>query len=164
VNTLKFAPWVEPIAERMGLTRAEIVALARSLPDDAWSRPSPNEGWTYHDLLAHLADDTNKNLHAALRAIADGRDIGAALFENIDARNARGVLDRRSQSIAQLIAEIERDGERMQELLARIREDDEHRTQRELHSTFGTFLREGLAEHDARHLEELRTAMAASRR
>jgi uncharacterized protein (TIGR03083 family) len=163
VNTLKFASWVEPIAKGMGRTRGEIIELARSLPDDAWSRPSPNAGWTYHDLLAHLADDTNKNLHAALRAIADGRDIDAALFDDIDARNAQGIRDRRSQSIAQLTAEIERDGEQMHKLLAEIREEDEHRTQREIKGTFGSFLREGLAEHDAWHLDELRTAMAASR-
>ncbi len=164
MNTLNFASWVEPIAERMGRTRREIVEFARSLPDDAWSRPSPNDGWTYHDLLAHLADDTDKNLHAALRAIADSRDIDAALFDDIDARNARGVSDRRSLAIEQLVGEIEREGSEIQALLAALRDEDEARTQPQIQGTFGTFLRDGLAGHDARHLEELRTAMAVPRR
>ncbi len=158
MSRIKFASWVEPIAERMRGTRAEIVELARSLPADAWSRPSPNPDWTYHDLLAHLADDTNKNLHAALRAIADGRDIDAALFDDIDARNAAGVRDRRSHSIEQLITEIERDGDQMRRLLSEIREEDEHRTQPEIRGTFGSFLSDGLAAHDALHRDQLRTA------
>lgn len=160
---LKFASCVEPIAERMRRTREEIVELARSMPDDAWLRQSPNPDWTYHDLLAHLADDTGKNLHAALRAIGTGGDIDGALWDDIDARNARGVTERRSHSIEQLTAEIERDGESLQSLLAQLRSDDEHRTQNELHGTFGEFLRDGLAGHDAGHLEQLRTATATSR-
>jgi hypothetical protein len=156
-----FAAWVEPIAERMRRTRMEIVALAYALPGSAWSRPSPNEGWTYHDLLAHLADDTDKNLHAALRAIVSGRDIDPVLWKDLDARNERGVTDRRSHSIEQLIEEIERDGEAMQSLLAQLRDEDEHRTQPELRGTFGEFLREGLAGHDAPHLDQLRTALSS---
>ena len=163
MTALRFAAWVEPIAERMRRTRAEIVELARSMPVDAWLRPSPNDGWTYHDLLAHVADDTDKNLHAALRAIANGRNIQAALWADLDERNTRGVMDRRAHSIEQLIAEIERDGETMQSLLAQLRSEDEHRTQPELHGTFGEFLREGLAGHDAAHLEQLRIATATSR-
>jgi predicted DNA-binding ribbon-helix-helix protein len=157
-----FAAWVAPIAERMRQNRAEIVEFARSLPLEAWSHPSPNAGWTYHDLLAHLADDTEKNLHSALRAVASGRDIESALWDDLDSRNARGVSDRRSHSIEQLIAEIEHDGETMQSLLATLRAQDEHRTQAELHGTFGEFLRDGLAGHDAAHLQQLRTAAATS--
>jgi hypothetical protein len=157
MTSLTFARWVEPIAERMQRTRASIVEFARALPAEAWALPSPNSGWTYHDLLAHLADDTDKNPHAALRAIADGRDIDRALFEDIDSRNAKGVVERRSHSIARLIEEIERDGGTMQRLLASIRDEDEHRTQPELRGTFGEFLRDGLAAHDALHLEQLRT-------
>ena len=49
-----FAPWVEPVAARLREGRAEIVELARSVPPEAWSRPSPNPGWRCKDLLAHL--------------------------------------------------------------------------------------------------------------
>ena len=158
-----FARWVQPIAERMRRTRAEIIEHARSLPADVWARPSQNAGWTYHDLLAHIADDTGKNLHAALRAVADGSDIAAELFDDIDARNARGVSARDSHSIEELIAEIERDGEQMQKLLANLREEDEARTQPELRGTFGEFLQNGLAAHDALHLAQLRIAVSAVR-
>jgi uncharacterized protein (TIGR03083 family) len=159
---LEFTPWVAPIAGRMARTRAAIIEVARGLPDEAWSRPSPNDGWTYHDLLAHLADDTEKNLHAAVRAVAAGRDIDPALWDDIDSRNARGVRDRRSRSIDELLAEIERDGEAMQELLTQIADEAEHRTQPEIRGTFGTFLRDGLAGHDAFHLAQLRTAVTGA--
>jgi len=36
--------------------RAALESLLESLPDDAWDRPSPAEGWTLRDCVSHLAD------------------------------------------------------------------------------------------------------------
>ncbi len=55
MTTRTFAPWVEPIAARFRESRAELLEFARSLPSEAWSRPSPNTGWSCKDLLEEQA-------------------------------------------------------------------------------------------------------------
>ena len=52
--------WVEPIAARESESAALFVEVARSIPADLWARPSPLEGWTYKDLLAHLARSNHR--------------------------------------------------------------------------------------------------------
>jgi hypothetical protein len=50
-----FAPWVAPIAEEIRAGRVEVARTARQLLPEHWNLPSPLAGWTYKDLLAHLA-------------------------------------------------------------------------------------------------------------
>lgn len=45
----------------------ELVALLRSLPADAWAKPTVCRGWSVKDIAAHLLD-------TALRRLAAGRD------------------------------------------------------------------------------------------
>ena len=114
-----FAPWVEPVAARLREGRAQIVELARSIPPEAWPRPSPNSGWTYRDLLVHLAVG-DWVCQTVLRAVvANERLDVAATFASVDAGNERLRQERASRSIEELIAEVEAEGEETQELLAR---------------------------------------------
>ena len=55
MTTRTFAPWVEPIAAQLRESRRGIVEVARTIPEGAWSRPSHDPGWSYRDLLTHLA-------------------------------------------------------------------------------------------------------------
>ena len=155
-----FASWVEPIAEAQRAARAEVAEVARSLPADAWERPSANGGWTYKDLLAHMAGDTDKNVHRALRMVLAGRRVDPAIFEDIDAQNARDIEARRERPVEQLLAEIEADGADLEELLAQLKDEDENRRQPGIDATLGDALR-SVSGHHARHLEELRTAYDA---
>lgn len=70
--------------------------LLRALPASAWSRPTRCEGWTVHDVCAHVAGQLND--------IADGRlaDLGS------DAATARQVAERRSAAPEVLVDELER--------------------------------------------------------
>jgi hypothetical protein len=58
MSALAFVAWVDPIATTYRERRAELVRFAGELPADAWSLPSPDDGWDCHDLLAHVAGDT----------------------------------------------------------------------------------------------------------
>ena len=151
-----FAPWVEPIAAKLRESRAQVAALARSIPAEAWSQPSPLPGWTYKDLLAHLAP--TEDFRTVLRAVVANEPVDASIFANVDARNAQQVEERRGHSVDELIAELEAGSEKTQELLSRLTEADESRRQADIPISLG----EGLgifSDHDQEHLPQLRAAL-----
>ncbi len=149
-----FAPWVEPIAGKLRESRAQVATLARSIPSGAWSQPSPLPGWTYKDLLAHLA--VTEDLRAVLHAVLSNEPVDATVFG--DARNAQQLEERRDCSIDELIAELEAGSEKTQELLSRLTEADENRRQADIPIGLGEGL--GLfSGHDQEHLPQLRAAL-----
>ena len=155
-----FAPWVEPVAARLREGRAEIVEFARSVPPEAWSRPSPNPGWRCKDLLAHLAAG-DWALQSGLRVVIAKERLDIAQFGNVDEANARFIAERAGRSIEELIAEVEAEGEETQALLARLEEGDEQYTPDNAPitpTTLGEFLRR-FSQHDRYHLSQLRTAL-----
>jgi uncharacterized protein (TIGR03084 family) len=44
------------IIDDLAAEQAVILRLIESLPDEAWDRPSPAEGWTLRDCVVHLAE------------------------------------------------------------------------------------------------------------
>ena len=155
-----FAPWVEPIAAKLRESRTEIVEVARSIPVEAWTRPSPNQGWSYRDLLVHLAvgDWVSQTV---LRAITTNEPLNIGEIASLDwisAGNAERLKERENHTIDELVAEVEAEGDETQELLAGLAEADESRTQEDAPLSLGAYLR-GFPGHDRTHLEELRTAL-----
>ena len=158
-----FASWVKPIVAQHREGRRELVELARSLPVDAWSRPSPFPGWTFKDLLAHVAGDTGKNALRLLRSVAVDQRVDQTLFDQIakdvDARNERDVVGRRERSVDELIAEIEADGEEWDELLARFAEEHKDLRQEGIPWSLGEALSRNPGGHQREHLAQLRGAL-----
>jgi uncharacterized protein (TIGR03083 family) len=160
MTTRTFASWMEPISAQFRETRAELVGVARAMPDEAWELPSPNEGWTYKDLLGHVAGDTDKTFLRGLRAVVDRQPVDLATFTTgVDERNARDIEERRGRTIDELIAEIEADGEERQGLLARFTEADENWQPEGLPTTASNGLRGMAGDHDREHLAHLRAAL-----
>ena len=151
-----FALWVESIATKLRESRAQVTDLARSIPAEAWSRPSPLPGWTYKDLLAHLAP--NEYLNPVLRAVVANEPLNASIFADVDARRAQQLEERRDRSVEELIAELEMGSEETQELLSHLTEADENRRQADIPISLTEGLRNFL-EHDHEHLAQLRTAL-----
>ncbi len=154
-----FAPWVEAIAAQNRESRAQVVALVRSIPPGAWGRPSPLEGWTCKDLLAHLASSDASDIHLVLRAVIARERVDASLLSDPDSRNARNVEERRGRSVEELIAELEADGEELQALLSRLTEDDENLRQSDIPMSLGEGLSNDPGEHDRTHVAQLRGAV-----
>ena len=155
-----FAPWVEPIAAKLQESRTQIVEVARSMPVEAWMRLSPNQGWSYRDLLVHLAvgDWVSQTV---LRAITTDQPLNIGEVASLDwvsQGNAERLKERANHTIDELIAEVEAEGDETQELLARLAEADESRTQEGAPVNLGDYLR-GFPGHDRTHLGELRTAL-----
>lgn len=47
---------MEDVAARYRRLATRMTELIAAVPEDAWSRPSPCEGWTARDLVGHLID------------------------------------------------------------------------------------------------------------
>jgi hypothetical protein len=161
MSELKFAAWVEPIAAMYRERREELIAFARSRPSGDWRCEAYESGWTCKDVLAHVAGDTGQNLHAALRAIVEGRRVPAELFVDFDERNERDVQERRGRSVSELIDELLAAGEETQRLLSLLATEDQHRREPGLRGTLPEALR-ALAVHDEVHGEQIRAAIEAA--
>jgi len=157
VTSRAFAPWVEPVAARLREGRSQVVELARSIPTAAWTRPSPNSGWTCKDLLAHLATG-DWALQSGLRVVIAKERLDIAQFGNVDEANARFAGERSGRSIEDLIAEVEAEAEETQELLTKLKEDDERHMPDNAPMSLGEYLRL-FPEHDRAHLEQMRMAL-----
>ena len=167
MNKRTFVAWVEPIARRDREGRAALLEFSRLVPAAAWLRPSPVDGWMCRDVLAHIAGDTGKwfshLVHAALDEQRFDRErVGPGV--DIDAINRRDVEARRSSSIADLISEIEADGEEHDLLLSRLTDQHEDFSLAEYLFSLGDLLGGNAAgnhgAHDLEHLEQLRLELA----
>ena len=158
MTTRTFAPWVEQPAVALRESRSEIVRTARKLLPDHWSMPSPLEGWTYRDLLAHLAAG-DWVCQSILSAAVAGRPADLSILNQLDERNEQLRREREGRSIEELIAEVESEGEETQELLAQLTDEDQHRTQEGAPMTLGQYLCDAFPGHDRAHLAQLKTAL-----
>ncbi len=152
-----FAPWVEPFAGDLRRTRAEIADFAGSAPAGFWDSPSPNDGWSNKDLLAHLAT-SHWVLQSLLRLAIDGVPFE---FSGPDAGNAERVAERRSLSVPDLIAEVEAEGEETQALLQRITPEHADFRRAGAPRTLAETLA-GFVNHDPYHLNQLRAGLEAN--
>ncbi|MGH2633507.1 MAG: maleylpyruvate isomerase N-terminal domain-containing protein [Tepidiformaceae bacterium] len=160
--TRTFAPWVQPTASVLAEDRARVLAFCHTVTSHSWDAASVVAGWANRDVLAHLAGGNDQLLQLALRAVTHGETPDSALLEpNTDAENARRIEERRTWSIPRLLIELERDGEEVQDLLARLTDRDDSVSwgtpPRPLGAlTLGALLRGvRLERHDLLHLAQL---------
>jgi uncharacterized protein (TIGR03083 family) len=155
---------VEPYAKRWRDARAEVLEFARSAPADAWSRPSPLEGWSCKDLLAHIAANTGRNTHRLSEDVLARRPIDiAALTAEVDGINAVDVESRRSRSVDELIAELEDEGEAWQDLLTGFSNEDKDYAPEGAPFSVSAYFEQAAGTHDREHLEQLRSALSVGR-
>ena len=166
MTTRTLAAWVAPIARRDREARAELVEFARSVPAEAWDRPSAVEDWACKDVMAHLASDSDKWFAYILHTVLSGGRLDPSRVgpdADVDFINARGVKERRGRSVVELIAEIEADGEEHDELLSRITDEHKGLCQADYAISFGEFLSDNPAgsrgDHDREHLAQIRGAL-----
>jgi uncharacterized protein (TIGR03083 family) len=155
VTTRTFAAWVAPAAENLRDSRKRVVEVARSLPEEAWGKPSPLARWTYHDLLAHLAVG-DWAFQATLSALLEGKTFDPSLFDKLDETNERFRTERVARPVAELMTEVIAEGEETQALLARL--TAEHESTPVGRFTIGEWVT-GFSRHDGIHTDELATAV-----
>ena len=154
-----FAAWVKPIAAQLRESRAQIVDVARTIPTEAWGRPSPNEGWTNGDLLVHLAVG-DWVCQTVLTAVTTNTplDVGEVGRPDwIREGNATRLEERQERTVEELIAEVEVEGEETQELLSLLTDGHESLRPEGAPMSLGDYLH-GFPGHDRDHLAQLRRA------
>jgi hypothetical protein len=163
MTTRTFAPWVKPIAADFRRQRTELVQLVRSIPVSAWGQPCPNPGWTYRDLLGHLATRDPRTLRYVLTAVVSKTPLDPSELstENDAVINEQLLESLRDQSIEDIAAGIATDTDGVLDLLARLSIEDEHLRQDEFPMSLGEALRM-MPQHERMHVEQLRTALEAS--
>jgi uncharacterized protein (TIGR03083 family) len=155
-----FAAWVEPYAARWRDVRAELLSFARSAPADAWSRPSPLEGWSCKDLLAHIGANTGRNTHRLTEDVIARKPIDlAALTAEVDRINASDVEARRDRPVDAIIAELEDEGAAWQDMLTRFRDEDKDYVPEGAPFSVSAYFEQAAGTHDREHLEQLRSAI-----
>jgi hypothetical protein len=158
-----FASWVEPIAGRFAATRLEVADTARQVSSDAWDTASAVEGWRCRDILAHLAEG-DVSVQNTIQTVLDHGGTDCRAWNNgREERIAAGLRCGAGLTVEQLIAQVLREGEGTQRLLACL--NDEHETVQVITSRTNP-APQGLGEvlagyhHDEEHLEQLRPAIA----
>jgi hypothetical protein len=150
-------PQVAPIAERWDRVTEYLVLVAQAVDSRKWAAPSPYPGWTYKDLLAHLATGYTVRL-AQLRSLLEKGQIGPA--PDADAANAENIAAHRESTPKALVEEMVRQRSEVQWLLGLLR--PEHLEVRmPVRARKGPFL-EALRhyhEHDLDHAAELAPIM-----
>ena len=158
MTTRIFTPWVNPIAAQLSESRRAIEEVARTIPEEAWLRPSPDPGWTYKDLLTHLAVG-DWVCQMVLRAAVSGEPFDMSITAQLDQRNAQLIQERNGRSVLELVAEVAAEGEETQELLAQLTGAHEELGQEGAPMSLGEYLR-SFPQHDSGHLAQLRTALS----
>ena len=154
-----YASWVEPIAAKDCDSREELLALVRRLSPEDWERPSPLEGWTLKDLLAHLAGGTGKNFQTILEAVVRRQPVDPSVLEDVEAKNKQDVEDRRDKSVGELISEIKGEAEAIDLLLSKLTEDDKDLRQGNIPVSLGEGLSQDPGGHYRIHLADFKEAL-----
>jgi uncharacterized protein (TIGR03083 family) len=156
-----FAAWVAPFAAKLRADDEAVLAFARSLPEDAWSTPTENEGWTVKDLMAHIGKGNDQLFQGLLRQVIAGEKVDTEIFRTVDTdgENMAGVEARKNMSPAELIAEYEDSGEELLGLLSQLTDEHEHLTQDDPPFHFKGFL--GAVDKESHSLEHLKQMKAA---
>jgi hypothetical protein len=153
---------VGPIAERWDQVTEHLVHVAHAVDPERWDEASPYPGWTYKDLLAHLATGYTVRL-AQLRGLVEKGELGAQ--PDADAANAENIARHRESSPEALVEEMVRQRSEVRRLMGLLRPEHlEARTavrRRGQPPREGSFL-EALQywhEHDLAHAADLSPIM-----
>jgi uncharacterized protein (TIGR03083 family) len=92
------------VIARLTQTRDEVTALVEGAPEGAWAKAT-YEGWTCHDLLAHIASTSGPAGFILMMAKSGPPSGGGPAFDQ-DAFNKQQVSMRAERSVADILDEI----------------------------------------------------------
>ena len=59
-------PAIEAAIDALHVAQRDLLRAVDAVADEAWNEPSPDAGWTYRDVLAHVVSNELR-VHARLR-------------------------------------------------------------------------------------------------
>jgi uncharacterized damage-inducible protein DinB len=164
MTTRTFVSWVQQPAEQLREGRSEIARTARQLLPEHWLLPSPLDGWTYKDLLAHLASGDWVFQTMLRQTLGVEKQLPAqATLEFVNDGNAKRLAERKDSNVEELITEAEREGETTQELLSGLTDAHDPAAVVWLRPNGDPVTLQqwvtGFPQHDPSHLAQLRMAL-----
>ena len=111
-------PRVRPVAERWDRVSEYLLGVADAVEPEGWGQPSPYPGWTYKDLLAHLATGYTIRL-LRLRDLVEKGRLGPE--PHPDAANAENIARHRDSSPEAIVEEMVRQRSEVRRLLGLLR-------------------------------------------
>jgi len=120
---LSFLAEIEEKMRLMVRTQDGLIRAAYSAADDAWDEESSAcPGWTYHDILAHIASN-ERRLQIRLRsAMGEAPEAELASLNDVDAWNREAVEERKGRSIRELVDELAAGRQGTIQVLSRVQE------------------------------------------
>jgi hypothetical protein len=106
-RSLKFAPELERKMRWVVLSHDTYLLALYSVADDAWGEQALSDGWTYHDLAAHVASNEVR-LQTRLRsALGDASAEELAAVNDVEGWNEKTVGERKSRSVREIADEFQ---------------------------------------------------------
>ena len=104
---LKFAPELERKMRWVVLSQDTFLRALYSVADDAWREQALADGWTYHDVAAHLASNETR-LQTRLRsALGEASAEELEAVNDIESWNAGTVKERDGRSVREIADEFQ---------------------------------------------------------
>jgi uncharacterized damage-inducible protein DinB len=113
-------------ADDFAAVNAQAVAFARSCGADDWARPVPGEDWSVGVVLHHIAEG-HANGYRWLSAMSAGTAVTDSA-EDIDRANAEHARRAESAGAADTVALLEENGDRLEDLLRSLSDEQLDRT------------------------------------
>jgi hypothetical protein len=164
-ETLTFLPEIEERFRLMYRYREGFLRAVFSVAEDTWEEKGDSTGWTYRDILAHVAAN-DLRVQIRLRAVLGDRDEAALeALRDWDGWNRRAVEERRGRSVRELLDELAATRHETFRLLSHVRPDQLSAPITMSDGSTCNVLEyiDGFTEHESMHAGQLVSASRARR-
>lgn len=119
---LEFIPELDEKIRLNVRAQEGFLRAAYSVAEDAWNEQSADcPGWTYHDVLAHIASNEARREARLRSALGEASAEELTAINDVDAWNAASVNERRGWSLRQLADELVAGWQGIRKTLARFK-------------------------------------------
>ncbi len=125
---LSFCPEIERKMRRLDVSQEMFIRAAYAVADDAWEEESPAcPGWTYHDIVAHIASNEVRRETRLRSALGEATQAELDAINDIDGWNAKVVAERKDWPLRRLMDELAAGWRVILEVLSRFKSEDMER-------------------------------------
>ena len=104
---LEFIPEIDLKMRALTRTHDGLVRAIYSVAEDAWTEESEGcPGWTYHDIVAHVASNEQRRRTRLLFAMGEADTTALESINDIDGWNARAIAELRNTPLPQLVDDL----------------------------------------------------------
>ena len=120
-ESLTFVPEIEATLRTVTRRRDGALRAAYSVADEAWEEEGALTGWTYKDILTHLASNDIRHEIRLRAALGEGDAAELRSLDDVDGWNERARQERRGLGARELIDELAAHRQGVMRLLSRFR-------------------------------------------